>query len=74
MMDLLFWVASPGTGMVHHRFFATPSPPTASCHYLGPNLGVKLSKDAMQALERCFIRDPHLGGWFVTISPDLLAG
>jgi hypothetical protein len=36
--------------------------------------GVKLSKDAMQALERCFIRDPHLGRWFVTISPDLLAG
>ena len=36
--------------------------------------GVKLSKDAMQALERCFSRDPHLGKWFVSISPDLLPG
>jgi len=36
--------------------------------------GVKLSKDAMRALERCFTRDPHLGKWFVTISPDLLPG
>lgn len=36
--------------------------------------GVKLSKDAMQALERCFTRDPQLGKWFVTISPDLVPG
>jgi len=36
--------------------------------------GVKLSKDAMRALERCFTRDPQLGKWFVTISPDLLPG
>jgi hypothetical protein len=36
--------------------------------------GVKLSKEAMQALERCFVRDPQLGKWFITISPDTVNG
>jgi hypothetical protein len=36
--------------------------------------GVKLSKKAMEALERCFVRDPHLGTWFVTISPETVSG
>jgi len=36
--------------------------------------GVKLTKDAMAALERCFIRDPLLGRWFVTISLDTIHG
>lgn len=36
--------------------------------------GVKLSKQAMDALERCFRRDPQLGRWFVTISPHTVNG
>jgi len=36
--------------------------------------GVKLSKAAMQLLERCFTRDPQLGKWFVTISPETVNG
>jgi hypothetical protein len=35
--------------------------------------GVKLNKDAMDALESCFVRDPQLGKWFVTISPDTVS-
>lgn len=36
--------------------------------------GVKLSKEAMEVLERCFVRDPQLGKWFITISPDTVNG
>jgi hypothetical protein len=36
--------------------------------------GVKLSKDAMAAVEECLTRDPHLGRWFVTISPRQAPG
>lgn len=35
--------------------------------------GVTLRKDVMDALESCFVRDPQLGKWFVTISPDTVS-
>jgi hypothetical protein len=37
MMGLLFWVASPGTGMVHHRFFRNP----IASHSILPLFGAK---------------------------------
>ena len=36
--------------------------------------GVRLTKDAMTAVEQSLTRDPHLGRWFVTISPDPVPG
>jgi hypothetical protein len=36
--------------------------------------GVRLSKEAMAAVEQFLTRDPHLGRWFVTIKPDPVDG
>ena len=36
--------------------------------------GVRLTKDAMTAVEQSLTRDLHLGRWFVTISPDPVPG
>jgi hypothetical protein len=36
--------------------------------------GVKLSKEAMAAVEQSLTRDPLLGRWFLTISPDPATG
>jgi hypothetical protein len=36
--------------------------------------GVRLSKEAMAAVEQSLTRDPHLGRWFVTIKPDPVDG
>lgn len=36
--------------------------------------GVRLTKNAMAAIEQSLIRDPHLGRWFVTISPEPVPG
>jgi hypothetical protein len=36
--------------------------------------GVKLSKEAMAAVEQSLTRDPRLGRWFVTISPRQSTG
>lgn len=36
--------------------------------------GVRLTKDAMAAVEQFLTRDPHLGRWFVTICPAPVPG
>lgn len=36
--------------------------------------GVRLTKEAMAAVEQSLTRDPHLGRWFVTINPDPVPG
>jgi len=36
--------------------------------------GVRLSKEAMAALEHWLSRDPHFGRWFVTIAPKAASG
>lgn len=36
--------------------------------------GVRLTKEAMAAVEQSLTRDPHLSRWFVTIKPDPVDG